>query len=352
MAERLACDAGLRVLVVDRRQHIAGNAYDCLDHAGIRTHRYGPHIFHTNAAKIVAYLSRFTAWRPYEHRVLAEVDGRMFPIPINRTTLNRLYGADLQSDEEVAAFLAARAEARPRIRTSEDVVVSTVGRELYETFYSGYTRKQWGMDPSELDKSVAGRVTARQSEDDRYFTDDFQGMPTDGYAALFERMLVRPNIDVALGVDYRHVKESIAFDWLVFTGAIDEFFDCRFGRLAYRSLRFEHKTFAVERYQRAAVINYPSAAVPYTRSTEHKHLTGQCSDRTTVTWEYPSAYGDPFYPVPNAVNRALYQKYDALARRLPRVAFVGRLATYRYLNMDQVVGQALATYNRLRSDLV
>jgi UDP-galactopyranose mutase len=348
MAERLADDAGKRVLVIDRRPHVAGNAYDCHDAAGILIHQYGPHIFHTNSPEIFEYLSRFTEWRPYEHRVLASVGEKLLPIPINRTTINGLFGLDLASDEEAQAFLATRAEPREPIQTSEDVVIAAVGQELYETFFRGYTRKQWGIDPSELDRSVTARVPTRTNTDDRYFGDRFQYMPANGYTAMFEAMLDHPNIDVRTGVDFAEVRDKLSYDQLVFTGPIDEFFDFRFGKLPYRSLSFDHRTLEQEWLQPVAVVNYPDEGVPYTRVTEYKHLTGQQAARTSVTYEYPRAEGDPYYPIPRAENQALYKQYEALAATVPNVMFVGRLATYRYYNMDQVVGQALATYRRHR----
>jgi UDP-galactopyranose mutase len=347
MAERLARDGGKRVLVVDRRPHIAGNAFDRLDEAGILMHQYGPHIFHTNSRDVFDYLSRFTEWREYEHRVLADVDGKLVPMPINRTTLNALYDLDLKTDEDVEAFLADRAEPIDPIRTSADVVMSKVGRELYETFFQGYTRKQWGMDPSELDKSVTARVPTRTNVDDRYFTDTFQAMPLNGYTQMFERMLDHPNIDVLLGVEYSQVREAYPHDHLVFTGPIDEYFGYRYGKLPYRSLRFRHETLSQSSLQPVGVVNYPNESVPYTRITEYKHLTGQASDKTSITYEYPSDDGDPYYPIPRDENQVLYKRYEALATKEAGVSFVGRLATYRYYNMDQVVGQALATYRRL-----
>ncbi len=346
MAERLA-SAGQKVLVVDRRPHIAGNAYDHLDAAGVLIHQYGPHIFHTNSADVFDYLSRFTKWRAYEHRVLAQVGDKLVPMPINRTTLNALYGLDLRSDEAAEAFLASRAEPVERIRTSEDVVVNAIGRELYETFFRGYTRKQWGLDPSELDKSVTARVPTRTNTDDRYFTDAFQAMPADGYTAMFEAMLDHPNSSVETGVEYRDVVDDVLHDRLVFTGPIDEFFDHRFGELPYRSLRFRHETLAQETFQPVATVNYPDEVTPYTRITEYKHLTGQTHPLTSVTYEYPAASGDPYYPIPRPENQALFKRYEALAAARSDVTFVGRLATYRYYNMDQVTGQALATARRL-----
>ncbi|UYY56975.1 UDP-galactopyranose mutase [Sphingomonas sp. S2-65] len=346
MAERLASQSNLKVLVVDRRPHIAGNAFDHLDAAGVLMHQYGPHIFHTNSQEIVDYLSQFTDWRPYEHRVLAQVDGQLVPIPINRTTLNKLYDLDLKTDEEAAAYLASRAEPVAEIKTSADVVVSAVGQELYEKFFRGYTRKQWGMDPSELDKAVTARVPTRTNTDDRYFNDSFQAMPLEGYTKMFERMLDHPNIDLLLGVDYTQVREAYTHDHLVFTGPIDEYFGFRYGKLPYRSLKFEHQTIDQEWFQDVAVVNYPNEKVPYTRITEYKYLTGQTSPKTSITYEYPAAEGDPYYPIPREENQALFKRYEALALAQSDVTFVGRLATYRYYNMDQVVGQALATYRK------
>jgi UDP-galactopyranose mutase len=343
-AERLA-RAGASVVVVDRRGHIGGNAYDHYDDAGVLVHRYGPHIFHTNSERVFSYLSRFTKWRSYEHRVLASVDGQLLPIPINLDTLNRLYGLRL-TPEDVPAFLASRAEPRAEVRTSEDVVVSRVGRDLYEKFFRGYTRKQWGLDPSELDASVAGRIPTRTDRDDRYFTDAFQYMPLHGYTRLFERMLDHPNIKILLQTDYREVTGWLPYRRMIYTGPIDEFFDYRFGKLPYRSLEFEHRTLDREYFQRVAVVNYPNEHA-YTRVTEFKHLTGQVHPRTSVVYEYPRADGDPYYPVPRPENAALYKRYEALAALVPRVHFVGRLATYRYYNMDQVVAQTLALVDKL-----
>jgi UDP-galactopyranose mutase len=349
LAERLASQRGESVLVVDRRPHVGGNAYDRHDEAGLLIHQYGPHIFHTNAASIFDYLSQFTRWRPYEHRVLAHVDGQLLPIPINRDTVNRLYGLNLGEDE-VEAFFASRAEKVDEIRTSEDVVVSRVGRDLYEKFFRGYTRKQWGLDPSELDKSVTARVPTRTNRDDRYFSDSFQAMPLHGFTRMFERMLDHPKITLLLQADYRDIRDVIPHRRVIFTGPIDEFFGYRFGKLPYRSLQFEHVTLDTEWHQPVAVVNYPQTEA-YTRVTEYKHLTGQEHPRSSITYEYPSDTGDPYYPIPKAENQDLYKKYERLALATPDVWFVGRLATYRYYNMDQVVGQALSTFNRIQATL-
>ncbi|HLO62716.1 MAG TPA: UDP-galactopyranose mutase [Azonexus sp.] len=346
LAERLAVGSGKRVLLIDRRPHIGGNAYDAYDDAGILVHRYGPHIFHTNSERIFNYLSRFTAWRPYEHRVLAYVDGHMVPIPINLTTINELYGLDL-TPEGMEAFLAERSEPPETIRTSRDVVLAAVGSDLYQKFFEGYTRKQWGVDPSMLDKSVTARIPTRTNTDDRYFGDQFQAMPRHGYTRMFENMLDHRNIKVMLNTDYREVVEEIPHDRMIYTGPIDEFFNYRFGPLPYRSLQFRHVTLDRPSFQPRAVINYPSPKVPYTRITEYKHLTGQCHEKTSISFEFPCAEGDPYYPIPTPANAALYKRYQVLANTVPGVWFVGRLATYRYYNMDQVVGQALALYQQL-----
>jgi UDP-galactopyranose mutase len=347
IAERLATQHDAHVLVIDKRPHVAGNAYDHLDEAGVLIHQYGPHIFHTNSDEIVDYLSNFTAWRPYEHKVLADVRDQLVPIPINRTTLNMLFGLDLTTDEEAAAYLASRAEPVADIKTSEDVVVNAVGRELYELFFQGYTRKQWGIDPSGLDKAVTARIPTRTNTDDRYFGDKHQVMPRDGYTVMFNNMLDHPNIDVLLSTDYKDIIDEISAGHTVFTGPIDEYFDFRFGKLPYRSLRFEHKILDQAEFQPVSVVNYPDPQVPYTRITEYKKLTGQEHHKTSITYEYPSAEGDPYYPIPRAENQELFKKYEALADAQKNVSFVGRLATYRYYNMDQVVGQALATFRKL-----
>ncbi|RXT29884.1 UDP-galactopyranose mutase [Rhizobium leguminosarum] len=348
LAERLAADGGKKVLVCDRRPHIGGNTYDHYDEAAILVHKYGPHIFHTNSEDVVAYLSRFTAWRPYEHRVLAQVGDLRLPIPINRTTLNALYNIDLTSDAEAARFLADRAEPCDPVKTSRDVVISQIGAELYRTFFEGYTRKQWGLDPSELDRSVTARIPTRTNTDDRYFLDRFQAMPLDGYTRMFERMLNHDNITVMVGTDFADLRRESLADHTIFTGPIDEYFGHCFGRLPYRSLKFTHETHDVPRLLPVAVINYPSEDVPYTRVTEYKHLTGQVHPITSISYEYASAEGEPYYPIPRPENQALYKQYETLARTRDDVTFVGRLGTYKYYNMDQVVAQALATYRRLR----
>ncbi len=345
IAERLARVADKKVLIVDRRNHIGGNAYDHYNDDGLLVHRYGPHIFHTNSRAVFEYLSEFTEWRQYQHRVRASVGGQLLPIPINLDTINQLYGLSLNSFQ-VEEFFASKAEKCERIRTSEDVVVSTVGRELYEMFFRNYTRKQWGLDPSELDASVTARVPTRTNRDDRYFTDSYQAMPKHGYTRLFENLLDHPNIKVMLNTDYRDVERIVPYREMVYTGPVDEFFVLRFGKLPYRSLEFKHETINAPVYQSAPVVNYPNDYL-YTRVTEFKYQTGQEHPKTAIVYEYPRAEGDPYYPVPRPENGELYQKYKALADATPNVHFVGRLATYKYYNMDQVVAQALTVFNKI-----
>jgi UDP-galactopyranose mutase len=345
IAERLAAGAGKTVLIVDKRPHIGGNAYDHYDTAGILVHKYGPHIFHTNSREVFDYLSRFTEWRPYQHRVRAWVDGQLVPIPINLDTVNSLYGLNLTAFQ-LEEFFRSVAEPRRQIKTSEDVIVSKVGRELYEKFFRNYTRKQWDLDPSELDAAVTARVPVRTNRDDRYFVDTFQAMPLHGYTRMFERMLAHPNVKIMLNTDYREIEQVIPFREMIYTGPIDEFFDFRFGKLPYRSLEFRFATFERPVFQGAPVVNYPNEN-PYTRCTEFKYLTGQEHPKTTVVYEYPRAEGDPYYPVPRPENAAMYREYEALAKLTPNVHFSGRLATYKYYNMDQVVAQSLTLYKRL-----
>lgn len=345
LAERLAEASHKKVLICDKRTHIGGNAYDHYNEAGILVHKYGPHIFHTNSREVFEYLSRFTEWRPYQHRVRASVDGQVVPIPINLDTINKLYGLHLTAFE-LDEFFKKLAEPRERIRTSEDVVVSKVGRELYEKFFRNYTRKQWGLDPAELDASVTARVPTRTNRDDRYFTDTYQAMPRHGYTRLFENMLDHANIKILLNCDYREIVKQLPFREMIYTGPVDSFFDYCYGKLPYRSLEFKHETHDSPVYQSAPVINYPNEHL-YTRVTEFKYLTGQEHSKTSIVYEFPRSEGDAYYPVPRKENAEIYTKYKTLADATPGVHFVGRLATYKYYNMDQIVAQALTVYAKM-----
>lgn len=337
--------AGKKVLLIDKRPHIGGNAYDRIDEHGILIHPYGPHIFHTNAKKVFEYLSQFTDWRFYEHRVLAEVKNKLLPIPINRTTINELYGLNLDEDG-VSSFLESVRTHKQDINSSEDVVLSSVGAELCELFFRGYTRKQWGLDLSELSAGVAARIPTRTNDDDRYFTDTFQFMPAKGYTHMFNRMLDSSNISIKLSTDFAAIKNQETYKELIYTGPIDEYFGFRLGKLPYRSLRFEHQHLQEDKVQSVGTVNYPNTN-DYTRITEFKHLTGNSGTGTSIVKEYPSNEGDPYYPIPQKKNEALYKQYESLADNEKNVYFVGRLAQYRYYNMDQVVAAALTLSNRI-----
>jgi UDP-galactopyranose mutase len=345
LAERLANVLEKKVLIVEQRDHIGGNAYDYFNKDGIQIHKYGPHIFHTNSRRVFDYLSHFTTWRPYEHRVLASVDGLLVPIPINLNTINKLYSLRLNCDE-VEAFFESKAEKVSRVITSEDVVVSKVGRELYEKFFKGYTRKQWDLDPSELDASVSARVPTRTNRDDRYFTDTYQAMPAQGYSRMFQKMLSHPNIKIMLNTDYKEIIDLIPYKTMIYTGPIDNYFNYCYGRLPYRSIEFRFETHETEFFQSTGTINYPNEH-PYTRSTEFKYLTGQKHHKTSVVYEYPQAEGDPYYPIPRPENAEIYKKYQRLAHTMTNTYFTGRLATYKYYNMDQVVAQSLALFEKI-----
>ena len=338
---RQLAESGKNVLVIDKRPHIGGNAYDAYDKAGLLIHPYGPHIFHTNSKRVFEYLSRFTDWRFYEHRVLAQIGDKQVPIPINRLTLNRIYGLEL-NEAEAADFLEKVREPRGELKTSEDVVLNSVGSDLCDKFFRGYTLKQWGLDLSQLSAGVAARIPTRTNDDDRYFTDSLQFMPALGYTKMFERMLDHPNIRIRVAVDFENIKATEKFDHLVYTGPIDAFYGYCYGKLPYRSLSFEHQHFPdIPQCQPVGTVNFPNDHA-YTRITEFKHLTGQKHAGTSIVREYPQAEGDPYYPIPRPENEALFKRYASLAEKEQKVTFVGRLAQYRYYNMDQVVAAALS----------
>jgi len=347
MAERLA-SSGKKILIIDKRNHIGGNTYDYYDESGILVHKYGPHIFHTNSRDVYDYLSLFTAWRSYEHKVLAAVDGQLVPLPINLNTINKLYGLQLSIDQ-AESFLKERAEKISPVKTSEDVVMGRVGKELYEKFFKGYTKKQWDLDPSQLDASVTARVPVRTNKDDRYFTDTYQVMPLHGYTNLFTKMLSHPNINIMLNTDYKDAITFVPHKYIIYTGPIDSYFDYCYGKLPYRSIEFKFETYDKDIFQPTGTVNYPNGQA-YTRITEFKYLTGQQHRKTSVVYEFPKAEGDPYYPIPTAENAELYKKYQLLAETAPKTYFTGRLGTYKYYNMDQVIAQSLTLYKRIMKD--
>jgi UDP-galactopyranose mutase len=351
LAERLATQCGKRCLVVDKRDHIGGNAYDARDAAGILLHRYGPHYFRTNSDRIVEYLSQFTEWHPVEYKILSWANGRHWQFPINLNTFEQLLGRP-SSSEEMEETLARWRVPIAEPKNSEEVIIAQVGYELYDLFFKNYTLKQWRRHPRELDASVCGRIPIRTNRDDRYLTEKFQALPKEGYTRMFERMLNQAGIEVLLRTDYREVAGAVGYGRMIYTGPVDEYFDCCEGALPYRSLRFEPETVEREFYQPAMQVNYPNEE-EFTRIVEIKHATGQRAPVTTIVREYPADYGpgqEAYYPIPAPDARALYERYAARAAAEKGVTFVGRLATYRYYNMDQVVGAALAEFEKLRRE--
>jgi UDP-galactopyranose mutase len=342
IAERIASQLGTRVLIVEKRRHIGGNCADAYDADGLLVHTYGPHIFHTVHKDVFDYLSAFTDWRLYQHRVLSYVDGQLLPFPICARTVSMLYGVPMAAPE-VAEFLKSVAEPQRAIRTSEDVVIAAAGPYIYEKFFKQYTKKQWDVYPDELDPSVIARVPVRANGDERYFTDPYQGMPAAGYSAMFARMAAHPNISLLLGVDFAEVRGDIRCGTLIYTGPVDEYYRHEYGALKYRSIRMEFETYGVQEFQQAAVINYPND-YDFTRITEYKKLTGQIHEKTVISKEYPTWDGEPYYPVPQPAQQTLYAKYAERARTEKNVLFAGRLAEYRYYNMDAAVKAALALF--------
>jgi len=348
MAERLASQQNKKILIVEKRNHIGGNAYDEYDENGILVHRYGPHIFHTNSKKVFDYLSQFTEWRLYEHKVLAKLNGELYPIPINRITLNNLYNLSLQTEKDVQEYYNSVMEKRNPVRNSEDIIVNQVGHDLFEKFFRHYTKKQWNLEPKELSPTVCGRIPVRTNDDCRYFTDKYQFMPKNGYTKMFAKMLNHKNIELTLNTDYKKIINDVKFDKMIYTGPIDYFFDYQFGKLPYRSIRFEYESFAQEYYQSTAQINYVDNNQNYTRVVEHKYLSDQKTEKTTISFEYSQADGEPFYPVPTMESKELYEKYKLESQKLNSVKFIGRLAEYQYYNMDQVVASALHSFSEMK----
>lgn len=347
LAERIASKLDKKILLVEKRNHTGGNAYDEFDRNGILVHRYGPHIFHTNSNKVFKYLSKFTAWRFYEHKVMASYKNELYPIPINRITLEKYFNKELRKDGYARKLLNSLSEKRHPILNSEDMIVSQMGTELFKVFFETYTYKQWHKYPKELNASVCGRIPIRVDEDNRYFSDKYQFMPAGGYNVLFNNMLNHPKIEVVLNTDYRAIINSVKFDKLIYTGPVDYFFDFWHGRLPYRSIRFEYESLRQEYFQPCPQVNYVDDSVPFTRLVEHKYLSGQKSGTTTISREYPQFDGEPFYPIPTDENRLAYKKYRAETGKLKNVIFCGRLAEYQYYNMDQVIANALKIFNKI-----
>jgi UDP-galactopyranose mutase len=354
IAERLANCLDKKILVIDKRSHIGGNCYDFSDDNGILIHKYGPHAFHTTSEKVRDYLSGFTDWIPYEHKVLAVIEGIKVPIPFNFNSIDMLFPT--KQAKEIQKQLLERYPKGlniPIIKLLEVNVplLKQLAEFIYEKVFYGYTVKQWGLQPTELDYTVMSRVPVSLSRDDRYFRDSFQAMPKLGYTKIFENMLAHKNIEVALNTDFFKVKDSIKYKNLIYTGAIDEYFDYMYGALPYRSLSFEFETRNEQYFQETAQVNYPNEH-EYTRITEFKHFYHNNSARTIIAREFPEQYvqtrNEPYYPIPQQKNHELFTKYVQEAKKIePNTLFIGRLAGYKYYNMTEVIAVALLAFEKI-----
>lgn len=353
LAERYATKKNFKVLVIEKRDHVGGNCYDYYNEDGILVSKYGAHLFHTNYEDVWSYVQQFSEWYPYNHKVLSYVDGHLVPVPVNITTVNKLFGLNIKTEKEMAKWLEDNTDKIEKPSNSEESALRRVGKVLYEKMFKNYTKKQWDMWPEELEASVMDRIPVRTNFDEGYFGDKYQALPRDGYTKIFDRMLNHPNIDIKLNTSYDDINSSLnGYKKLFFTGPIDQFFGYKFGedkKLQYRSIRFEFETIDKEWFQKNSVINYPSLDVPYTRIVEYKHFTGQKHPKTTISKEYSTWEGEPYYPVPNERNRQIYSLYQKEAEKLEKegIYFVGRLANYKYFNMDQAFKNALDLYAKL-----
>ena len=349
LAERLANMAGKKVLIIDKRDHIGGNCYDYIDENGIVVQKYGPHIFHTNNKNVFDYLSHFTVWNNYKHKVLAFYKDKYYPIPINRDTINLFYGINLRSEEELKRFLESKKININKITNSEEVVISLFGNELYEAFVKHYTKKQWDRYPNELHKSVLERLPIKYDANPYYFPNDsYQGMPVGGFSKMFEKILDHENIDIKLGTEFLDIKNDVQYRKMIFTGRIDEFFGNKFGKLEYRCIDFSFEIFNEENYQPNSVVNYTAKDTEFSRVTEFKKFYKNICSKTVICKERFNWCGELSYPVITEENSKLLQLYKKEAAKLRDVLFLGRLAQYKYLNMDQVVGEGLRMFDRIK----
>lgn len=353
LARKFAED-GHKVLVFEKRDHIGGNTYDYLNEYGIRMSKYGAHIFHTSDEKVWDFVTQFTDFLPYEHKVKSRVNGKLVPVPVNIDTVNTLFDTNIKTEEEMKTWLDNETAPYKDIEktNSEISALQRVGKRLFGLMFENYTRKQWDKEPFQLEAAVMDRIPVRTDHNDRYFSDKYEGIPSLGYTNMVRNMLEHENITLILGRDYHKAVQQDKPDYLFYTGKIDTYFGEKFGKLEYRSIEFEHHTHKTESFQEAAVVNYPSLSRPFTRIIEHKKLYMQESPYTTVTYEFSIAGGEPYYPVPNPVNRELYSKYQEEAEKLEKqgIFFVGRLANYKYFNMDQAIKNALEVYEILRGE--
>ena len=350
LAERFASQHK-NVLVIEKRNHIGGNCYDYYNDDGILVSKYGAHLFHTNFEDVWKYVNRFSAWYPYKHKVLSKVGHKLVPIPVNITTVNSLLGLHIKNEKEMERWLASVQVKNKNPKNGKEAALARIGEVLYEKMFRHYTKKQWDKYPEELDASVLQRIPVRTNFDDHYFSDKYQALPKGGYTQLFEKMLSHPNIEVRLNTDYFDVRDELPhFEKLFYTGPIDQFFDFKHSlkeHLEYRSIRFVHETYDKEFYQENSVVNYPGKEVPYTRIVEYKHFAKPKTEKTTIVKEFSIENGEPYYPVPNPRNSAIYQKYKQEADKLENIYFVGRLANYKYFNMDEAFKNALDLFNSL-----
>ncbi len=346
LSERIANILKKKVILIDKRSDIGGNSIDEYDTHNVLIHKYGPHLFHTNNKTVYEYLSLFTEWRFYEHKVLAYHDKEFYQIPININTLNKFYNKNLLNENEVKNFLNQIRDPKKEIKNSEDIIVNKIGHDLFKAFFKHYTKKQWGYEPKDLNPGVCGRIPIRHNNDSRYFEDKYQIIPKNGYYKLFEEIVRNKNIKIILDKTFKEIKNNIDYKYLIFTGPIDEYFDYKFGKLQYRSVEFKFMNISVIKYQKVAQINFVDADTDYTRVVEYKHITGQKCNSTTISYEYPQKIGEPFYPIPNKNNIRLYKKYLSETSKFKNVIFCGRLAEYQYYNMDQVISRALYVFNK------
>lgn len=354
IAERIASQLDKKILVIDRREHIGGNCFDFFDDYGICIHKYGPHAFHTNSKKVWDYLSKFTFWTPYEHKVLAVIDGEKVPIPFNFNSIEMLFPKNYA--EKIISLLKIRFGENIKVpilklKQENNKDLKFLADFIYDNVFLGYTQKQWGLKPEELDYSVTSRVPIFIGRDNRYFYDKYQAIPKDGYTKLFENILNHKNIEILLNTDFNQVKKDLKFKKLVFTGPIDNFFDYLFGELPYRSLSFDFKNLQQEYFQEVAQVNYPNN-YEWTRITEFKHFLNKQEMSTTIAYEYPQKFikniNEPYYPIPRKENEEQYKKYLSETKKIENsVIFIGRLAEYKYFNMDEIVGNALLKFENL-----
>jgi len=351
LAERLA-SIGKKILIIDKRNHIGGNCYDFYDEAGVLVHKYGPHYFRAKSQEVIDYLSKFTEWIPHKYKVKVRIKDTLFSFPINKKTFEKFFNRKFSSEDDLRLFVdSIRDKTIQSPSNAEEQVVSLLGKELYNYFFKGYTEKQWGVPVSSLDSSVTARIPIRYNENDDYILESFQAMPKKGYNSMFKEMINNENIEVKLNTSFSKKLAENA-EKIIWTGKIDEYFGYSLGNLPYRSLNFIFLSFFSKEFvQEEGQINYPSVDIPYTRSVEIKHVTHQVCPNTTISLEIPTSEGDPYYPMPTKEGKDLYVKYLEEASKEKDVYFIGRLAKYKYLNMDQCVEEALKLFEEIKNEI-